>query len=250
MGSSRLPGKVLQDICGFPMLDWVVHRAKRASRVSSVMVATTVEAADDGVVDYCEKHGVPYFRGAALDVLDRYYQAARTVHADVIVRLTADCPLIDASVIDDVVGVFLSRGADFAANRLPPPYRRTFPIGLDVEVVSFNALARAWREAAQSFEREHVLPYLYTVEGRFKVVVIDAPADYGALRWTVDTPEDLAFVRELAGMLNCDREIGWLDILDFIQHHPELEAINAGVQHKWVNDVDHRFNGNSEDRDG
>ena len=247
MGSSRLPGKVLEDICSYPMLDWVVYRAKKSSHISAVMVATTTDTNDDRIATWCAANQVDYYRGAAQDVLDRFYQAALVARADVIVRLTADCPLIDPQVIDDVIDLLLESKADFSANRLPPPYHRTYPIGLDVEVVLFTALERAWREANQPFEREHVLPYLYVEKNRFKVSILDAHQDLGALRWTVDTPQDLTFIRTLMAELNCNRDISWLRILDHLQDHPELSRINADIQHKSFTDVDQRAGSHFED---
>ena len=123
MGSSRLPGKVMLDINGRPMLDWVISRARRAKLVDDVAVATTTDVSDDPIEAYCKAQGVPVYRGDVFDVLDRYYQAARAFHADTIVRLTADCPLLDPYVVDQTVRRFYADGADFAANRLPPPWK-------------------------------------------------------------------------------------------------------------------------------
>ncbi|MCD4672600.1 MAG: glycosyltransferase family protein [Anaerolineaceae bacterium] len=240
MGSSRLPGKVLQEINGRPMLDWVVTRAGRAETVDEVAVATTTDTSDDPIETFCTTHDVPVFRGSVFDVLDRYYQAARAFDADAIVRLTADCPLLDPQVIDLTVRRFVETGADFAANRLPPPFRRTFPIGLDTEVCSFAALEQAWKEAKQTYQREHVMPYLYDQEGRFKVVVVDHTQDFGAQRWTVDTPEDLEFVRQVVARLDGRDDFNWLAVLDLLKREPDLLAINAQIQHKTMVDVDER----------
>lgn len=240
MSSSRLPGKVMKDICGSPMIDWVVQRAAKSHSVDAVMVATTADASDDLIKQWCVENSVVCYRGEVFDVLDRFYQAALIAKADVIVRLTADCPLIDPSLIDDVIHAFNTHGVDFAANRLPPPYKRTYPIGLDVEVVSFSGLERAWQEAKLKYEREHVFPYIYAEEGRFNVFVLDAEQDYGDYRWTVDTPEDLQFVQSLMEKMDCDRDAGWLDILECVKNNPALAAINAEVPHKSFNDVDQR----------
>lgn len=241
MASSRLPGKVLRELGGEPVLAWVVERCRRALTVNSVLVATTTEPADDPVALLCAERGWPVFRGSQFDVLDRYYQAARWVKADVVVRVTADCPLIDPQVIDQVVREFLERGVDFAANRLPPPWKRTFPIGLDTEVVSFAALERAWREANLPYEREHVMPYLYEEEGRFKVYVLQAGQDYGYLRWTVDTPEDLNAMRTLFALFQNRPPLSWLDVLHVWLQHPEVQSLNARVQHHSFNEYDERF---------
>ena len=241
MSSSRLPGKVLQDIAGQSMLAHVVRRARRARSVSQVVVATTTDPADDALYDYCQTHGFPVFRGNEFDVLDRYYQAARLYQAEVVVRLTSDCPLIDPAEIDHVVEEFKRSGVDFAANRLPPPWKRTYPIGLDIEVCSFAALERAWHEAKQPFEREHVMPYFYDQEGRFKIKVVDHDPDYGSLRWTVDTPEDLEAVRRIYAAFDGDDGFSWLEVVDLYERHPELKNINQSIAAKTLTTVDRRL---------
>lgn len=249
MGSSRLPGKVLRDIHGKPMLAWVVERTRKASSVSEVMVATTSDPSDDMIEQVCRQMNVPCFRGNIYDVLDRYYQAAREAQADVVVRITADCPLIDAGLIDMVVQRFLEEKVDFAANRLPPPYQRTYPIGLDVEVVSFKALQRAWQEAREKHEREHVLPYLYESPGRFKTLTVDHETDLGSYRWTVDTFEDLEFIQKLFTLLPDTENFTWLDVLKIVEKNPQLSEINAGVSHKTFKDVDERSKEDRQDND-
>ena len=264
MSSSRLPGKVLMDIAGRLMLGWVFERARRARLVNQIALATTTDASDDPVAAYCQANGYAHTRGSLGDVLDRYYQAARRWQADIIVRLTADCPLIDPDLIDDVIRVFLggspqiasrleisesddpsSRQSafpfDLAANRLPPPFKRSYPIGLDVEVCSFEALERAWREAAQPFEREHVLPYLYSQPGRFRFVQLHHAPDYGSLRWTVDTAQDLALVQAIFERLPDPLTSTWLDVLQIIQNDPSLSELNAHVAAKPYQAVDTRI---------
>ncbi len=241
MSSSRLPGKVLHDIAGQPMLVRVLERARRARTVDDVMVATTTDPADEPIVRMCFERGYPVYRGSMFDVLDRYYGAARQAQAGVIVRVTADCPVIDPAVIDQVVDAFHAQGADFACNRLPPPWKRTWPIGLDTEVCSFTGLERAWKEATLPYEREHVMPYFYDVEGRFKVVVVDHDPDYGALRWTVDTAEDQQLLREIFSRFNGSDTFTWMDVLHLIEREPQLLQINAGVRHKVGTEVDSRM---------
>ena len=237
MGSTRLPGKVLADIGGVPMLVRVVERARRCREVHDVWVATTADGDDDVLEQLCRTRGYRVYRGSTQDVLDRFVQAARLAGADVIVRLTADCPLLDPALVDRTVRTFLdaSPPADLVVNRLPGA--RTYPIGLDTEVVSRPALEQAWREAGEPHQREHVLPYLYDPPGRFRVVRLDAEADYGALRWTVDTPQDLEFVRQVVSRLEGDGEFGWRDVLALVQAEPSLALINADVPHKTHRDV-------------
>lgn len=261
MSSSRLPGKVLLDIAGKPMLQHVIERSSRAQSLSKVVVATSSEPEDDAIAAFCAVLGVPCSRGSLHDVLDRYYQAARSHAADVVVRITADCPMIDPDLIDSVVAIVSEsdqgRPLDFAANRLPPPFERTFPIGLDVEVCRFSALQRAWQESTEIFHREHVMPYLY--EGvrlspvsehlltglsprGFNIGLINHDPDHGSMRWTVDTPEDLVFAREIFTRLAAHGKtnFNWYDVLDIIQNEPELIQINSGVRHKTMMEVDER----------
>lgn len=241
MGSSRLPGKVLIELAGRPMLGWAVERTRRASCVDAVVVATTLDASDDPIEQYCAAQGYACYRGSAYDVLDRYYQAALGWQAETVVRITADCPFIDPQVVDHTVAEFVRSGVDFAANRLPPPWKRTYPIGLDTEVCTFAALERAWREARLPHEREHVMPYLYTEPGRFRTLLVNTDPDYGALRWTVDTPQDLALMRQLVSFFPGRDDFSWLDVLAVVQQHPELGQLNAEVHAKVFDDVDQRF---------
>lgn len=242
MSSSRLPGKVLKDIHGLPMLAWVIQRSCLTQSLDEVVVATTVEPSDDPIQTFCESQGFSVFRGDAFDVLDRYYQAAKQFEADVVVRLTADCPLIDPGIIDETVAAFFETKADFAANRLPPPWKRTFPIGLDTEVCSFAALQQAWKEADQPYQREHVMPYLYDEEGRFRIHVVNHDPDYGHYRWTVDTPEDLVLIRQIIDQLGGRMDFSWKDVLVLQEKAPELFMVNASVKHKTMRDVDERLN--------
>jgi len=240
MGSSRFPGKVLQQLCGYPMVGWVARRAKRAALIDQVVVATTTNSMDDAVAEFCQMAGITCFRGDEFDVLDRYYHAAIEQRADIVVRLTADCPLIDPQLIDEAIKTLIQNELDFTANRLPPPYKRTYPIGLDVEVASFRALEQAWWKAEKQYEREHVMPYLYDPENHFRLQVLEAASDLSQYRWTVDMPEDFQFIQAVIGYMDCREDFSWLDVVDILEKHPELLAINAGVRHKLVSDVDQR----------
>jgi spore coat polysaccharide biosynthesis protein SpsF len=251
MSSSRLPGKVLLNIAGQPMLARVVARTSRAATVHQVLVATTTDISDDPVAARCDSIGILYTRGSLNDVLDRYYQAASQSKADVVVRITADCPVIAPTLIDDCVNTLLEGSFDFTCNRLPPPLTRTYPIGLDTEVCTFDALEKAWNEATESFHREHVMPYLYEgvelkavsdrvsegVSSRgYKIAQLHHEPDYGRMRWTVDTPEDLDFMRQLYARFNGRDDFSWKDILELVHSDPELAAINSSVRHKTLYD--------------
>lgn len=271
MNSSRLPGKVLLDLGGEPMLRRVVQRASRSALVEQVVVATTTDSTDDSLYGYCVSHSLPCWRGTQYDVLDRYYTAAQTFRAEIVVRITADCPLVDPGLVDETIKTLLGNSAstldgdaagppdfDFAANRLPPPWPRTYPIGLDTEVCTFSALERAWREATEPVEREHVMPYMYegvrlepagdrVSTGRsrhgFRVALLNSADDFGTHRWTVDTAEDLEFVRQVEAYFGGRQDFSWKDVLALVTSRPELAAINARVEHKTLRDVDERARG-------
>jgi spore coat polysaccharide biosynthesis protein SpsF len=239
MSSKRLPDKVLLDIAGQPMLVRVFERTKRSKTIHQVVVATTTAAEDDPIAELCANLGYDCYRGSAFDVLDRYYQAASTYGAKVIVRITGDCPLIDPDVIDKTVQAF--QGYDFAANRLPPPWGRTYPIGLDTEVCTFAALETAWEEADKSHQREHVMPFFYDHQERFHIQLVNHDEDFGSLRWTVDTAEDLTLVRQIYHHFADRDDFTWLEVLELFKRRPELADINSQVQHKVYNEVDERM---------
>ncbi|MGA2257535.1 MAG: glycosyltransferase family protein [Thermoguttaceae bacterium] len=230
MGSTRLPGKTLLDICGEPMLARVLARCERAETLSGVVVATTTEPADDVLCDLCMARDWLYYRGSQVDVLDRYYQAARLNRAEIVVRITSDCPVIDPDVIDLTVSEFLrlQPDCDYVSNGEPP---RPYPRGQDVEVFHFRALERAWHEACKSAFREHVTPYIYRHPEKFRVAAVQADRDYSDQRWTVDTVEDRALVLKLFEHFGHDR-FGWRDILTVLAEHPEWLEINRHVQQK------------------
>ncbi|MFO7742416.1 MAG: glycosyltransferase family protein [Anaerolineae bacterium] len=230
MGSTRLPGKVLLDLAGEPMLARVMDRLARAERLDDVVVATTVEPADDAIVELSRDREWPYFQGSERDVLDRYYRSAKAYQADAVVRVTSDCPLIDWELVDRVVEEFLARQpqVDYVSNTTP---NRTFPRGLDTEVVRFDALERAWCMDDNPAWREHVTPYVRRHAELFRAHGVTNDEDLSQMRWTVDTPQDLAFVRRIYEHLGHDR-FSWVDVLSALERHPEWEEINRGVQQK------------------
>jgi spore coat polysaccharide biosynthesis protein SpsF len=238
MGSTRLPGKVLEPIQGDPMLCWVVDRTRLAESIDEVVVATTIERADDAIFELSQQKDYPFYRGSPGDVLDRYWQAANLHDADVVVRITADCPLIDPGLIDDAVETLVTSKPqlDFVANRLP--WERTYPIGLDVEVCWSRVLGEAWRDAKETHQREHVMPFIYEHPDRFRTLLLNAEDDYGELRWTVDTVEDLEFIRQLVKGLPGRLDFNWRDVLRVLEANPELAKINASVEHKTHQDVE------------
>lgn len=191
-GSTRLPNKVLADIEGKSMLAHIIERVK-ASSVDKVIVATTTNPQDEPIVDIAKQYGVDYFLGSEHDVLDRYYNAATRFRADSIVRITADCPLIDPHVIDKIVQAYLKGNYDYVTNVI----KRTYPDGLDTEVFSYSALQKAWLEATLPEDREHVTLYVWKRPDLFNHYSVEQDKDLSRLRWTVDTQKDLDFVRDV-----------------------------------------------------
>ena len=232
MRSTRLPGKVLKDLGGETVLGTVIHRTQRATLLDEVVVATSVLPADDAIQRECERLSVPCFRGDETDVLDRYYHAAQKFAADAIVRITADCPLIDPELIDVTVRAFLDQSPDYATNAMV----ETYPRGLDVEVFSREALARAWRSAGKPYQRSHVTPYLYEEPGRFKVISLTAHGNYSGHRWTLDTAEDLEVIRGIYRHFNQRASIGWRDVLGLVENQPELAGANSQIKQKSLHE--------------
>jgi len=231
-GSSRLPGKILLDIAGQPMLSHVVQRAKLATNLDEVVVATTTGAEDDAVEYLCQQSGWDYYRGDEHDVLDRYYQAATKADADHVVRITADCPLIDAGVIDLVVSEYRNciDQVDYVSDFIP---ERTFPRGLDVEVFSMKALHEIWSTVSSPELREHVTLAFYKNPQTYRLKGVNNPRDYSQHRWTVDTADDLKLIRTIFKHMECNN-FGWLEALAACEAHPGWAAINGHIHQKKV----------------
>ena len=235
MGSSRLPGKVLELVAGKPMLAHIVERLRHA--VDRVVVATSIAATDEPVRELCTAIGVPCFAGSELDVLDRFLGAATAHAADPILRITADCPFVDPELVRRVLALYEAGGYDYAAaaTGCVAYYSQgwKYPDGLDVECFSAAALATAHREAITRSDREHVTPYLYRTQ-KFRVGLVPAEGDWGGLRWTVDHAEDLALVRRVYDALyQPGKPFGMRDILALVAAQPELARLNqAFVGHE------------------
>lgn len=216
------------------MLAHVVQRTLRCPVINEVVVATTVLTRDDPIIDECRRLGLGNpFRGSESDVLDRYYWAAKQAHADCVVRITSDCPLIDPEVIGEALQLFMRAEADYVSNTLT----RTYPRGLDAEVISHDALSRAWREAKERHQREHVTPYLYEHPKLFRIACVETDFDFSELRWTVDTEEDLTLLRAIHERLSRSVAFSWKDVLNLMWREPELAAINAHIQQKSFKDT-------------
>lgn len=225
MTSRRLPGKVLSDVLGEPMLLRQLERVARA-RLDGLVVATSTDESDDPIESAVGAAGYRCYRGSLDDVLDRVHGAARSEQATDVIRLTADCPLVDAGVVDEIVGVHRRERNDYTSNTL----ERTYPDGVDVEVIAIRALDRAWKHATGPEEREHVTPYIYHNPALFRLGNASAAEDHSQMRWTVDYPEDLQLVREVfAALYPSDPEFSYRDVLELFRRRPELESINAAV---------------------
>ncbi|MDD1752005.1 MAG: glycosyltransferase family protein [Methanotrichaceae archaeon] len=227
-GSTRFPGKVLKDIAGRTMLARVVRRTQRSALINNIVVATTSEKADDTIVKECETLGVSYFRGSEMDVLDRYYQAAKAFSADSVVRITSDCPFIDAEIIDKVIQAFLDESPDYASNTQVSSY----PRGLDVEVFSVEALEMAWQAASEDYQHVHVTPYIYQHPELFRLLSVKGEEDFSCYRWTVDTQEDLDLARAIYKRIDRDDEFSWREVLALFEREPELAEINKHIRQK------------------
>jgi spore coat polysaccharide biosynthesis protein SpsF len=232
MGSTRLPGKVLKDLEGETVLARVVNRLRSARLIEELLVATSNLPADDAIVEECNRCVVPVFRGEENDVLDRYFRAAQFCRAEIVVRITSDCPLIDPEVTDKTIQAFIHERPDYASNALI----RTYPRGLDTEVMTVQALERAWHSATQPYQRAHVTPYIYRHPEEFKILPVTGDADYSSYRWTLDTPEDLEFIRAIYTRFKNRGDFGWHDVLQILNREPELMEINRLIMQKALHE--------------
>jgi glutamate-1-semialdehyde 2,1-aminomutase len=223
-GSSRLPGKVMARIGDVPMLGVLLSRLSLARNVDEIVVATPDLRADDVISAYVGDLGYRSYRGSERDVLDRFHGAAREAGADVVVRITADCPLVDAGLVDQVIAARAEQGVEYASNTEPP----TFPDGLDVEVFPVDVLERAWREAKAPGDREHVTPFIVRRAGAKIARVVHDP-DLSEARWTVDEPEDLELVRRIFACFHPRLDFSWHDVIDLMAERPGIFAVNRHI---------------------
>jgi len=230
MGSTRLPGKVLAPLAGRPSLLRIVDRLSRVPTLDGIAVLTSLAGADDEIAALCAGEGVTCIRGEEYDVLARFRRAARDLHPQRVVRVTADCPLVDPEVVADLLALHASRpelayasvatGAIGARSGL-----RRFPDGLDAEVFTAEVLEAAWREATDPFEREHVTPHLWRQSERFPAAILECERDLGNERWTIDHPADLELVQAVYGRL--PEPFGWREVLALLERDPALRRLNA-----------------------
>lgn len=231
MGSTRLPGKVMLDLCGKTVLAHVIERVKQSKLVDEIVIATTTLKRDNIVAQAAEKCAVKYFRGSEDDVLNRYYYAAKENNADIVVRITSDCPLIDPFVMDDIINFYMNNDYYMVTNAGADLTQRTYPRGLDTEVFSFNALEEAFHKATERHQREHVTPYIY--EHSNKIYYYRNDVDYSNYRWTLDTVDDFTLIKAIYNHLYQGKHNFYLhDILRLLKKHTDLAGINAHIKQK------------------
>ncbi len=231
MTSTRLPRKVLKKVLGKPLLEYQIERLKRVNLADEIVIATTNNSTDLPIIELCNRLSIPYFRGSEEDVLARYYGGAKEHQADVVVRVTSDCPLIDPQVIDRVIQFYLDNQSqyDYVSNCL----ERTYPRGMDTEVFSFAALDEAFLEATAQPDREHVTPFIYMQPQRYRVAQIVYSENQSSHRWTVDTKDDFELIKKIIEALYPHIQKFTLeDCLDLLKRHPDWSLINAHVEQK------------------
>lgn len=225
MSSTRLPGKVLMDINGKPMLMYMVERVSAAALIDKVIVITSIDSSDDPIDQFCERNKILLYRGSLEDVLDRYYKAAAHYQVDTVVRLTADCPLIDPDMIDKVVTMYKECKYDYVGNTIPPKW--SVPVGMDVEVFSFEKLAQLSREVNNGTDREHVTFYFWKHPDIFKIHRYESEEALSHFRLTVDYEEDFRLVKAVFDNLYCKNPFFSLtEIVGFLNENPDVFGIN------------------------
>lgn len=239
-GSTRLPNKVLKNLCGKPALQWMIERVQRSELVDEVMVITSIKKENLPIIALCAQLGVRVGVGAEDDVLDRYYQTAKLLKPQYVIRLTADCPCFDAGLLDQAIQQ-LNPDTDYLAMMT-----ESFADGLDLEIIKFSALETAWRQARHSFEREHVTQYILRRPEQFKLQNFESPIGYfGNHRWTVDEPEDFALVEAIYQHFVKEQnrpQFGYQEVLDYLKEKPDIAKINQkyrrneGLQKSIEND--------------
>jgi len=230
MGSKRLPGKVLFPVKGKPLLGWMLDRLSVSNQIDQVIIATSIDKSDDAIEKFAHDYGCEVYRGSHDDVLDRYYQTARSLKTkpDFVVRLTADCPLIDSSVIDEIIESIQNTSLDFVSNSEPLP--SSWPDGMDVSVMSYSALKKAWKIANKPSEREHVTFIFWKENSNFKCKRVDCYKDLSKYRLTVDYEEDFVLIKKIIlNFINKNIDFRFIkmnEIIDYLESYPDLIEIN------------------------
>ena len=233
MGSTRLPGKVLSPVLDRPMLWHIVQRVSAVRGIAGVVVATSDCSSDDAVFEFCDQHNIDMYSGSLNDVLDRFYRAARLRRAEVVLRVTGDCPLFDPEIVSEMLREFLADGTldhigvATGAGVAQGATGGRYPDGMDAELTTIEALESAWCEAREPLEREHVTPFIWRRPERFRVATHYSPVDYSQLRWTVDNQEDLDTIRAIyEALYDPNRHFLMQHVLDFLATRPEISQRN------------------------
>lgn len=231
MGSTRLPGKVMKKILDKTVLEHVVTRVKQAKEIDEIVIATTVKADDNVIVEEAKRLKVKFFRGSEEDVLSRYYYAAKENGADTVVRITSDCPLIDPKIVDEIVKYYKRNKYDLLTNAGSNISQRTYPRGLDTEVFAFKELEDAYIKAKEIYQREHVTPFIY--ENSDDIFYYKNDIDYSKHRWTLDTEEDFRLITNIYEELYRGKhDFYFKDIIELFERMPELFNINEHIEQK------------------
>ncbi|TFE03936.1 cytidylyltransferase domain-containing protein [Jeotgalibacillus salarius] len=229
MGSSRLPAKVMKRVLDKSLLEYQLERVKRTMLIDEIVIATTTRDSEQPIVDLCEKLSIALYRGSEDDVLSRYYEAAREFKADIVVRLTSDCPIIDPNIIDNIIEQFINNKCDYVSNTL----KRTYPRGYDTEVFSFETLESAYLNGKSNFEREHVTPYIYQNQSSFNIEQMLGETDNSHYRLTVDTIEDFILIEKIISTLyvkNNNFTNG--DVMELLKRNKDWKQINSDINQK------------------
>lgn len=243
MGSSRLPGKSLEKVGMWSIIELVLNRVKNATSIDEVILATTINSLDDVLEDHVKKLGYEVYRGSEEDVLSRFYHAGRDHNPDIVVRITGDCPLVSPSLIDCAVACYWKKNVDYLALSIGEEKPLAYPRGLDVEIATFKALSDAFNNANEKYEREHVMPYLYTKDN-YTTFYIEPAEDYSRpnYRLCVDTELDLEVIRRIYDHFKNDMmDIEFQEIIEFLDNNPDIVKINQSVNQKHFKEVDERF---------
>lgn len=233
MGSTRLPGKVMLDLCGKPVIWHVIDRLRRSKMINNIVVATTDLPEDTQIYEVVRSWGVNVFRGSSDNVLSRYYHAAKAYPCDTVIRVTSDCPLIDPGICDKIISFYHSHTYLYVSNSGADMKNRTYPRGLDCEVFSFDLLEEARNNATEPYEREHVTPYMYWKNE--SVHYYKNEVDYSHLRWTLDTPEDYELISYIYKILyDEDKLFTWQDVLAAYTLHPDWHDLNEMIKQKDI----------------
>jgi spore coat polysaccharide biosynthesis protein SpsF len=232
MGSTRMPGKVLKELMGYPLLGHIYERLSSCHQIRQTVVATSNQSQDQAIVDFCNDQGIPVFQGSENDVLDRFFYVSCKYKPQHIIRVTADCPLIDPNLVGKVITKYLNEDLDYCsiatgAGSYQDQGKGAFPDGLDCEIFRFSALEEAWTLAQTSLQREHVTPYIWQQEKKFKLGKLYCPYDYGDYRLTVDYPEDFALVEKIYQDLSPQKKhLDYLAVIEYLKNNAEVSKLN------------------------